>query len=674
MSGFGVQNDGNVMQRLVQGNNVPLPNEIVAEAPKVVGKDDRGTSPFESVPSLGQPSPVSASNEQSQPNVNAPTLSPAPQIMQPPSNANISGGFGVSTELFQFNPTPEQHRTNQEPQAHLMQQQRHDFPSTSIQTPQHNFAGGNGETNLTPRVEETKPTITPSPFMAEAPAMIPTARLGLETVSTRETETKSAIVVEKVTVMAEEDSKNSYAYDDFKTSIPDFAAYDEKFREHVKAQFRPRIEELTRMDKDVDVTYKEKQDAKANFKKEAQEFAYAYCKKALSNCSEKLLKDYVKYTIDDMYFYSVLTDLIERKDIQEISASWNEVYIIKEGEEVLTGLKFRDNQHMKNVIDNLTSFSNRKLNDTTPNIECRLPDKSRLSASIYPLSVYGTELSIRKFPEKPYDANDLMRFGTGNQELFDFMRAIVEAKKILVVTGGTASGKTTLLNALLMYLPEDKKKCIIENTHELNLPQRHTRYFEERTGDNPITMAQMLIQNLRKSPYCIVMGEVRGAEALEMYKAFNTGHFGLGTMHTNGAREYFDRAMTMILMNGIKWDDVSTKKYIADATNYIVHVSKMDDNSKKIVTISEVLGVDQRGAENLAKLQGRYNETVLHDFSKYGEGHVYLHDVYSFVEEGEDSAGKIVGYWKRSKYKPFYYADLNKKGLLTNYWENKGEV
>jgi pilus assembly protein CpaF len=308
----------------------------------------------------------------------------------------------------------------------------------------------------------------------------------------------------------------------------------------------------------------------------------------------------------------------------------------------MTGVKFRDNEHVLHVIEKIVSPIGRRIDEASPMVDARLPDGSRVNAVIPPLALKGPTITIRKFSKEPFTINDLIRFGTLTPEMAVFLDACVKVKLNIVVSGGTGSGKTTTLNVLSSFIPPDERIVTIEDAAELQLRQEHVVSMETRPanieGKGAVTMRDLVRNALRMRPDRIVVGEVRGGEALDMLQAMNTGHDGsLTTGHANSPRDMLTRLETMVLMAGMELPAKAIREQIASAVDLIVQQSRLKDGSRRITYITEV--------------QGMEGEVVT------------LQDVFVFEQKGVDETGRIFGKLKPTGIKPKFFEKFDVSGI-----------
>jgi pilus assembly protein CpaF len=293
-----------------------------------------------------------------------------------------------------------------------------------------------------------------------------------------------------------------------------------------------------------------------------------------------------------------LEPLLAEDGITEIMANGpKNIYIEREGRLERTNASFEDDDHLMRIIDRIVAPLGRRIDESSPMVDARLPDGSRVNAVIPPISLIGPTLTIRKFSRTPLTVQDLINYGSITPEAIEFLRACVISRMNVVISGGTGSGKTTLLNVLSGFIPNDERILTIENAAELQLRQEHVVTLESRPpnieGRGTISIRDLVINSLRMRPDRIVVGECRGAEALDMLQAMNTGHDGsLTTLHSNSPRDTLARLETMVLMAGMELPVRAIREQVASAIHLIVHQSRMSDGTRKVVSITEVQGME----------------------------------------------------------------------------------
>jgi pilus assembly protein CpaF len=293
-----------------------------------------------------------------------------------------------------------------------------------------------------------------------------------------------------------------------------------------------------------------------------------------------------------------LRPLVDDDSLTEIMVNGADmVYVERKGKILLTDIRFDDEAHLMRVIETIVSSVGRRIDARSPLCDARLLDGSRVNAAIPPVALDGPMLTIRKFSKDPYQVSDLVGFGTLTQEAASFIQGCVLARANCLVSGGTGTGKTTLLNVCSGFIPIDERIVTIEDAAELQLHQEHVVRMESRppdvNGEGRITIRDLVINSLRMRPDRIVVGECRGGEALDMLQAMNTGHDGsLTTIHANSPRETLSRLETLVLMAGMDLPLKAIRQQIAGAINLIIQLARLKDGSRKVVAVNEVIGME----------------------------------------------------------------------------------
>jgi len=345
----------------------------------------------------------------------------------------------------------------------------------------------------------------------------------------------------------------------------------------------------------------------------------------------------------DTVGYGPIQPLLNRDDISEIMVNGpDKVYIEKDGRLFLTDIKFRDDDHVMRIIERIVTPLGRRIDQSSPMVDARLPDGSRVNAIIPPLTLVGPTLTIRKFKKNPLHVSDLIRYGTLTAESAQFLEAAVRSKLNIIVSGGTGSGKTTTLGVLSAYIPKTDRIVTIEDAAELRLQQPHVVRLESRPpnveGKGAIGIRELFVNSLRMRPDRIVVGECRGPETLFMLQAMNTGHDGsITTIHSNGPRDTLSRIETMVMMAGMPLTMRAIRQQIASAVDLIVHISRMRDGTRKVVAISEILGME--------------GETIT------------MQDIFLFVQEGFGKDGKVLGQLQPSGIRPNVISKIETAGM-----------
>ncbi|MGI5858046.1 MAG: ATPase, T2SS/T4P/T4SS family [Tepidanaerobacteraceae bacterium] len=345
---------------------------------------------------------------------------------------------------------------------------------------------------------------------------------------------------------------------------------------------------------------------------------------------------------DEVAGYGPITPLLNDREISEIMVNGpDQVYIERNGQLELSDVFFRDNDHVMNIIDRIVSPIGRRIDESMPMVDARLPDGSRVNAIIPPLSLTGPVVTIRKFFADPLMIEDLIEFNTLTPEMAQFIEACVKARLNVVVSGGTGSGKTTTLNVLSSFIPVNERIVTIEDAAELALHQPHVVTLESRPpnieGKGAITIRDLVRNALRMRPDRIIVGEVRSGEALDMLQAMNTGHDGsLTTGHANSPRDMLSRLETMVLMAGMDLPIRAIREQISSAIDLIIHQSRLRDGSRRITHITEV--------------QGMEGDVIV------------LQDLFNYIQTGVDQDGKVKGEFKPSGMRPKFIERLEISG------------
>jgi pilus assembly protein CpaF len=302
--------------------------------------------------------------------------------------------------------------------------------------------------------------------------------------------------------------------------------------------------------------------------------------------------------VDEILGHGPIEPLLRDPDVTEIMVnSWDRIYVERFGQIHNVDAAFTDESHLRRVIDRIVSRVGRRVDEASPMVDARLPDGSRVNAVIPPIAIDGAALTVRKFSAEPYTAEDLISFGTLTPQVASFLAACILGRLDIVISGGTGSGKTTLLNVLSGYLPSNERIITIEDSAELRLSQEHVLRMEYRPpnieGAGEVTIRDLVRNALRMRPDRIVVGEVRDAAALDMLQAMNTGHDGsLTTVHANSPRDSISRLETMVMMAGMELPIRAIREQISSAVDLIVQLARLRDGSRRIVQITEVIGME----------------------------------------------------------------------------------
>ena len=301
---------------------------------------------------------------------------------------------------------------------------------------------------------------------------------------------------------------------------------------------------------------------------------------------------------DEILGLGPLEPLLRDETINEVMVNGpQQVYIERDGRLEVTNVTFQNDEHVMKIIQRIIAPIGRRVDESSPMVDARLADGSRVNAIIPPLSLVGPVITIRKFSATPFTVEDLIRFGTSTPEMFEFLEACVKARLNIFVSGGTGSGKTTMLNILSSFIPDDERIVTIEDAAELQLRQEHVVTLESRPsnieGKGAVPIRELVRNSLRMRPDRIVVGECRSGEALDMLQAMNTGHDGsMSTGHANTPRDMLSRLETMVLMSGMDLPLKAIREQIASAVDLIVHQNRLKDGTRKITNITEVQGME----------------------------------------------------------------------------------
>ena len=309
-------------------------------------------------------------------------------------------------------------------------------------------------------------------------------------------------------------------------------------------------------------------------------------------------REIVTDVLDNILGYGPIQTLLEDPEITEIMVNDpSTIYVERFGKIHSTERRFIDQEHLLRIIDKIVSQVGRRIDESSPMVDARLPDGSRVNAIVHPLAINGPMLTIRKFSKDPFTMRDLISFGTLSERLATFIDACVRGQLNILISGGTGTGKTTLLNVVSSYVPGDERIVTIEDAAELRLHQEHVLRLESRPpnieGAGEVTIRDLVRNALRMRPDRIIVGEVRGAEALDMLQAMNTGHEGsLSTIHANSPRDALARLETMVLMSGLDLPVRAIREQSSSALDLLVHLARLNDGSRRVVQVSEVEGME----------------------------------------------------------------------------------
>ncbi|MDT0213583.1 CpaF family protein [Rothia sp. ARF10] len=347
---------------------------------------------------------------------------------------------------------------------------------------------------------------------------------------------------------------------------------------------------------------------------------------------------------DEILGHGPLEPLLRDPDISEIMVNGaDSIFVERSGKIYPTDARFTDEAHLRRIIDKIVGRIGRRVDEASPLVDARLPDGSRVNAVVAPIALDGAMLTIRKFSADPFTDKDLISFGTFTQPVRDFLWSCVRGRRNIIISGGTGSGKTTTLNVVSSYLPEDERIVTIEDAAELQLHQKHVLRLESRPpnieGSGAITIRDLVRNSLRMRPDRIVVGEVRDGAALDMLQAMNTGHDGsITTVHANSARDSLARLETMVLMAGVELPVRAIREQVAGAVDLIIQQARLKDGTRRITQITEVIGM---------------------------EGDIItLQDLFTFdYSAGRDSEGRFLGELRSTGIRPKFTEDLSDLGI-----------
>jgi len=360
--------------------------------------------------------------------------------------------------------------------------------------------------------------------------------------------------------------------------------------------------------------------------------------------------------LDEIFGLGPLEPLLKDHTISDILVNrYDRVYIERAGKLELTGLSFKDNSHLMQIIERIVSRVGRRVDESSPMVDARLPDGSRVNAIIPPLALDGACLSIRRFGRDPVTARNMIENHTLTEAMLEILSTMVKGKLNLLISGGTGAGKTTLLNVLSGYIPNVERIVTIEDAAELQLKQEHVVRLETRAanieGKGAVRQRQLVINSLRMRPDRIIVGEVRGEEAFDMLQAMNTGHEGsLTTVHANSVRDALARVENMVSMANLNIPERAVRHQIASAIHAVVQVARLSDGTRKVVSISEVTGM--------------VDESIA------------MQDIFTFERRAIDENGKVRGTFRATGLRPVFAERLATYGarLRPALFESKTEI
>jgi pilus assembly protein CpaF len=355
-------------------------------------------------------------------------------------------------------------------------------------------------------------------------------------------------------------------------------------------------------------------------------------------------QEIINNVLNNILGYGPIQSFLDDPTVTEVMVNNPEtIYIEREGRLFTTDRRFLDERHLLRIIDKIVSRVGRRIDEASPMVDARLPDGSRVNAIVAPLAINGPMLTIRKFATEPYGADDLIAFGTMNEHLAQFLDAAVRGRLNILISGGTGTGKTTLLNVVSQYIPDNERIITVEDAAELQLHQSHVLRLESRPpnieGTGQVAIRDLVRNTLRMRPDRIIVGEVRGGEALDMLQAMNTGHDGsLSTVHSNSPRDALSRVETMVLMAGFDLPMRAIREQAASAFDLLVHLARLRDGTRRVVKVSEVEGME--------------GDTIV------------LQDIFYFdFSMGVDDSGRYLGHLKSTGLRPKFTRRLEDMGI-----------
>lgn len=398
-----------------------------------------------------------------------------------------------------------------------------------------------------------------------------------------------------------------------------------------------------RVIEELDFDFTEITDQNEDFKDQMNYILSKHIEQESLNMTNNQKKKIKEELMDEIVGFGPITSLLNEEKVTEIMVNGpNQIYVEREGKLTLSDAKFKNDNHVLHVIKKIVSPIGRRIDESSPMVDARLPNGSRVNAIVPPLAIDGPSITIRKFAEDPFKVGDLVNFGTMNMKMAELLRACVEGRLNVVVSGGTGSGKTTTLNVLSSFIPNNERIVTIEDAAELQLSQDHVVRLETRPpnleGRGEVSIRDLVKNSLRMRPDRIIVGEVRSGEALDMLQAMNTGHDGsLTTGHANSPRDMLARIETMVLMSGMNLPIKAIRDQVASALDLIVQQSRLQDGSRKITHITEV--------------QGMEGDVII------------LQDIFRFEQTGVDNKGKVKGEFVSTGIMPKFVPKLKEQGI-----------
>ncbi|MBK9208755.1 MAG: CpaF family protein [Anaerolineales bacterium] len=358
---------------------------------------------------------------------------------------------------------------------------------------------------------------------------------------------------------------------------------------------------------------------------------------------EDLRKQIFEQVLNDLLGFGPIQSLLDDEEVSEIMVNGpKKIFVEKKGKLTKTNITFDDDDHVLRIIDRIILPLGRRVDADSPTVDARLPDGSRVNAVVRPVAIDGPSITIRKFRKDKLKAEDLIAFGSMTKQMADFLEACVKARFNIIISGGTGSGKTTLLNVMSGFIPENERIITIEDAAELQLQQDHVMRMETKSanadGLHAVSIRELVKNSLRMRPDRIVVGEVRGGEALDMLQAMNTGHDGsLTTVHANTPRDAMSRIETLVLMAGMDLPLKVVRQQVSSAVDLIVQQTRLKDGQRKVTAVTEVAGME--------------GEIIV------------LSDIFKFVQSGVTTEGKVLGEVNATGIRPNFTPRLEAAGF-----------
>src|SRR6516164_7345106 len=382
---------------------------------------------------------------------------------------------------------------------------------------------------------------------------------------------------------------------------------------------------------------------RAELVRQVHAYVAKYVQAEKISLNQKELEIFSEEIIDEMTGYGPIEPLLKDPTVTDILINTHKLCFVERfGKLYETKVHFKDEAHLLRIVGKIVAGVGRRIDESSPMVDARLPDGSRVNVAIRPIAIDGPLVSIRKFAERAFNMERLVEVGTIRQQIVDVLKAAVRGRISLIISGGTGSGKTTMLNALSNYIPNDERLITIEDAAELQLQQTHVGRLETRPpnaeGKGEIRQRELVKNALRMRPDRIIIGECRGEEAFDMLQAMNTGHEGsMTTVHANSPRDAIKRLEQMVSMAGMSISPASIRSQIASAIRLLIQVQRLPDGQRRVISIGEITGME-------------------------GEV-VQMHEIFRFVKERTDEQGNIYGTFRATGIRPTFLDDLKHMGL-----------